>query len=226
MASNQVRLLQSRSGQAVSHGAGKPHQQFHVYFANPQRDKKYVSNYSYSLLVAIAERAKVPSLLITSTVRNAQEQAEDMFKNLKKPMHYRAPGRSVLAVARADLKAGKSRTETIADMVRQIDAKGLASVTRHAYQQGMNTVDLSIKHFGKFDDELWAYSRVVHALVDAVRTGEVSGFGWPEAGLFGWPTGKYGRGRLFSDAACLHVEIPQPWIGDFPTQQSDGAGLA
>jgi hypothetical protein len=74
-------------------------------------------------------------------------------------------------------------------------------------------------HFSRFDDAPYAYSRVVHALVDAVECGELSGFGWPEAGKFGWPIGKHGKGLLFSDAGCLHVEIPQPNLGDFDVRR-------
>ena len=156
MSASSYELLEDLAlGQTAAQGTRKPHQQHHVYFANPQRDRKHVSDYTHLFLIHIAERANVPSLLINSTVRDASEQAVDMFNNLKRPMHYAAAGRSVLAVARADVKAGKSRSETIQDMISRINSVGLSHVTKHAYTLGLNTVDLSITHFGKFEDAPW-----------------------------------------------------------------------
>jgi hypothetical protein len=220
-AGSTIQVLQSKSAQA--NNLGKPHQQHVVFFENPKRDMHHVSHYTHALLIKIAEHAKVPSLKISSTVRNTHEQATQMLVNIHKNMHYAAPGKAVLAVARGDLKAGKSRDQTIADMEKKIDAVGLSHVTHHAFMIGMNTVDLSIKHFGQFDDALWAYSRVIHALIGAAELGEVFRFGWPEGpgGKVVWPKGLDGkRGKFFYDAACLHVEVPQ-LVGDFPELASD-----
>jgi hypothetical protein len=216
MSAAHIKHLQDAASQKSKKHAGLPHQQRYIYFAHPDKDRKYVSAYSEHLLRTIAQRAHVASLLVTSTVRDAQEQAAAMFGNLHKPMRYAAAGKAVLAVARADQAAGKSRAQTINDMVQKINGVGLVHVTNHAYQAGLNTIDLSITHFGIFDDAPYAYSRVVHALIHAVNLGEVSRFGWPEAGKFGWGGGRRGNNKLFNDAGCLHVEIPQPYIGDLP----------
>lgn len=196
---------QSQSAlKAKLHHSG--HSQFPIYF-HSETDRPRASAYSGKILRGGMSKSNVHSIVITSTVRTKEEQAEVVLFNTehKKNIRYATAGRSVQAVAKKGIALGKTRNEIVAGMIGQIDQVGFDHVTKQAPGSGLNTIDISATYLNSSKDPE-SYDRFVQGLKDAVASFEVSRFGWPE--------GPVGAGRLFNDKGCPHGEIRQPATGN------------
>lgn len=217
--------------QALSAVKGGNHatqgQQYHIHYAHPQHDRRFVSDQTEALLREVMRQAGVNVIWITSTVRDAREQAATMLHNLEAendlqdqlagetdPAHrkalsqlikarhvgYAAPGTKVLNVASGGIDAGEDDEVIIAEMIKTIEKVGLAKVTKHAAVSGRNTVDISHTQILKTYGKA-GYNSFVEAVTSFVFQGRIARFGWRE--------GPVGNGVLFHDGACFHIEIDQ-----------------
>ena len=201
-------LIQKNQGNSALKG-GNPHRshaQYHIYFAHPE-DRHHVSAQSEAVLRHVMMKSAVHSILITSTVRDAREQAKAMLDNIEKGknVRYGAAGKGVQNVAKKDLADNKSHDEILKDMINKIDKVGLEHVTKHAAKSGLNTIDISPRYLRTSKDPK-SYDRLINGLKNAVRASEISRLGWPE--------GPKSSGHLFNDEGAIHVEISQSTVYD------------
>lgn len=112
-----------------------------------------VSEATKNALSVAAEFSNNPQVIITSTIRTPQRQAQAMYDNLERGIRirYAAPGREVIAIY-DELKAQKlSRKEIIDAMVKRIIMLSLKGqrVSKHCVSTDqyakMNIVDISTK---------------------------------------------------------------------------------
>lgn len=109
-----------------------------------------VSQFTIDLLHEIMSASGNPSLLITSTLRTAEDQARAMFQNIKSKGYeynydlYGANGDAVVKVAENAQKKKLSDTEIISEMVKEINRIGPGKVSKHAGDpKKTNVVDIA-----------------------------------------------------------------------------------
>jgi RHS repeat-associated protein len=106
---------------------------------DPKVDPKTVSDHSIAVTKTDAQNAKVTSLTITSTQRDARQQAGAMYHNVvahgaaSQNKLYNATARQVVAVAAAGIKAGQSASATQAAMVAKIQDIRAADPSKFAH---------------------------------------------------------------------------------------------
>lgn len=115
-------------------------------------DEPNVSEYSLNVLKEILMKACLRNARITSTIRNAREQAEAMYQNLyqKKNPNYNEPGKEVCKIFHQLKNENKTSVEIISAMKEKIDvlmANGKI-VSKHVNQENTlyyNVFDVSPK---------------------------------------------------------------------------------
>lgn len=116
---------------------------------NPGINQDVVSVKSFNTLKDIGLKSKVWDITITSTARNARQQAVAMYNNLVRNYQeqrntYRTPGQRVIDEYDASVAAGLNRAQTIQAMTDRINALGPGTVSRHAADHNvLNVMDLS-----------------------------------------------------------------------------------
>lgn len=222
-------LLHTQAASAIKGVAlGIASQQQHIYYADPEHDRRFVTEYTESVVREIMRAAAVPAVWITSTVRDEHDQARAMLNNLKaeralvaqrnaatdpekraalderirkEHVGYAKAGSQVLATANKALNHGDADDAVIEQMIATIQSVGLTRVTKHAAASGRNTVDISASRIRK-DHGKTAHAAFIEQVKAAVSGGKVA--------RFGWAGGPKGNGKLFHDGACFHLEIEQP----------------
>jgi hypothetical protein len=137
-------------------------------------DASIVSDYTLTVLKEILHAAGESSALISSTARDAYNQARVMYNNIesKGVAHQKAlygpNGRKVIDVYAASKAEGKDRAAIIADMEAKVIELGPSSVSRHCADQSiLGVIDVapsSIKNKQAFETAVAADSRVSKCL--------------------------------------------------------------
>jgi hypothetical protein len=121
----------------------------------PSEDRDVVSKKSREMLIASAERSNNNEVVITSTIRRPQRQAQIMYDNLENgvTIRYKEPGREVINVYRAQKDKGAAREDIIRKMEAKIIELGMKGsrvslhcVTEEQYGQ-LNVIDISFRNF-------------------------------------------------------------------------------
>ena len=159
-----------------------------------------VTEKTKTILRELAQKYGTKRIVITSSLRTAEEQASAMYKNIAggRVIGYRAPGAEVTRICQNGIKKGLSKSQVIKNMVSKIleyDKKGVR-VSKHCVSfetyAKMNIVDLGINSNG-FDT--YAKKESFQKVCDeAVKQGKLSSFISPL--------------RDTSEPA-FHLEIPQ-----------------
>jgi hypothetical protein len=109
-----------------------------------------VSDYSLAVLKEIMDASNNPGVIITSTLRTAEDQARAMFQNIKSKglafnyKLYGSTGDKVIKVAEVAMKAGKSDAEVMKLMTIEVNRIGPGKVSRHAGDpEKLNVIDIS-----------------------------------------------------------------------------------
>jgi len=204
-----------------------------IRFANPDRDRKYVSSFSMLTLKDLMKRAHVNSILITSTYRSEEEQARVMLSNLKPGpgSMYAGPGRQVEQVGkryaeeRQTIQDGiahgfdpnrplprltETREQVECKMALQIHAlerhKGVGCVSRHQQNPSViNVIDVDPMH-------LAPPNKLIAFIKELTKSASIQRIGLP-----GGVT-PFSRKHFTESVRCLHVEILQ--VGDYPTNSN------
>jgi len=121
---------------ATTGGSNAANQLIITYGARADASK--VSAYSISVLEAVMLKSGVERVQITSTARDAQDQARVMYNNIVKhgadaqKELYGKSGDKVIDAYTAAMKAGDSKASILAKMVQKINQVGVQRVTNHA----------------------------------------------------------------------------------------------
>ncbi|MBN4046962.1 hypothetical protein JYU05_00280, partial [bacterium AH-315-P13] len=117
----------------------------------PNADSSVVSDYSKDIIRDAGKSSGNNSIFITSTARDAENQARVMYINLERDLAeqratYRTPGQAVIDVYVSLKEQGKSASEIRAAMTSKINSLGPSNVSRHASNSNqLNVLDVSIR---------------------------------------------------------------------------------
>ena len=116
----------------------------------PNANRSAVSQYSLDLIKAIMIDSGNNSVLITSTLRTAADQARAMYENIiAKGVKYNyslygAAGDKVVKVAEQGIKKKHSKEQILTAMENEINRIGARKVSRHAGDPSkLNVIDIS-----------------------------------------------------------------------------------
>lgn len=151
--------------------------------------KNIVNSFTISLLERAAQNSSNKKIIITSTIRTSQQQAEAMYNNksIGKDIRYAESGKKVIEIYNLGVKNGDSKEKIISDMKNKIEelTKEGKKVSKHCVSEETyaknNIIDISykrgIKNPRDFIRELAkdsSVTRVIHPLNNVVINDKIS----------------------------------------------------
>jgi len=151
--------------------------------------KNIVNSFTISLLERAAQNSSNKKIIITSTIRTPQEQAEAMYNNESTGKHirYAESGKKVIEIYNLGVKKGDSKEKIISDMKNKIEelAKEGKRVSKHCVSEEIyaknNIIDISykrgIKNPRDFIKELAkdnSVTKIIHPLNNVIISNKIS----------------------------------------------------